>query len=185
MAKTHALVRPGLASLANYSLSTWIQVVGASLFIAICAQIKIPLFFTPVPLTFQTLSVLLVAGFLGGQKGSMSVLLYIAEGCIGLPFFTGGNSGILYFFGPTGGYLIGCVIQAYIVGWFSEKKSSVSSARMLAIILFSCLIQLSVGMIWLAKYVGWNQVLLMGFYPFIPGEILKSMGAVRIGRLLK
>lgn len=156
----------------DYSL---MQVLGASLLIGLCAQIKIPLFFSPVPLTLQTFAVLLIGGMLGTKKGIASVLLYFLQGCVGLPVFSGGASGLLYFMGPVGGYLVGFILQAYLVGWWMERQSVPSSGKLVGLLLCACLAQLTVGMLWLAHFVGWNHVLSMGLYPFIPGEVLKCL----------
>ncbi len=167
----------------NFSISklfsTTIQLIGASLFIAICAQITLPLFFTPVPLSLQTFAILLVGGVLGSRKGMMSVLLYLFEGLIGLPFFVGGGSGPAILFGATGGYFFGFIIQAYLVGWFLEQPKGYSKSKMFAYLISACMIQLILGVLWLGQLVGWSHVLVMGFYPFIPGEILKSFCATK------
>jgi biotin transport system substrate-specific component len=152
-----------------------VQVLGASLLIGLCAQIKIPLFFSPVPLTLQTFAVLLIGGILGAKKGIASVLLYFLQGFVGLPVFSGGASGLLYFMGPVGGYLIGFILQAYLVGWWMERQSVPSSGKLVGFLFFACLAQMTMGMLWLAHFVGWNHAFSMGLYPFIPGEVLKSL----------
>jgi|HubBroStandDraft_6_1064221.scaffolds.fasta_scaffold876748_2 biotin transport system substrate-specific component len=162
-----------------------LQVFGASLFLALCTQITIPLFFSPVPISLQTFAVLMIGGMLGPKKGAASVLLYLVEGSLGLPFFVQGKAGILTFLGPTGGYLVGFVVQAYLVGWFLQQKSNLTSGKLLAVLLFSCLIQMSLGVLWLSHLVGWSRVWIMGFYPFVPGEILKSVAAAKSLALLK
>lgn len=156
-------------------LHSAMQILCASLLLAILAQIKIPLFFSPVPLTGQTFGVLLIGACLGSRVGALSVLAYIAEGCMGLPVFAGGNSGILYFFGTSTGYLMGFVIQAFLVGKITENQTSFHSVKMFIVMLLSCLIQMSLGTLWLSNFVSWENVLMMGFYPFIPGEVLKSL----------
>jgi biotin transport system substrate-specific component len=160
-------------------LESMIQIIGASLFIAICAQISVPLFFTPVPLSCQTLAILLVGGLLGAKRGALSVLLYLAEGSAGLPFFAGGYSGFAYLFGTDGGYFFGFLVQAYLVGWFFESQKKLYSSITFTVLVFSCALQMLLGVLWLAFYVGWSQVLILGFYPFIPGEILKCLAATK------
>ena len=90
-----------------------------SLLIAISAQITVPMF--PIPMTMQTFAVLTIAVVMGGRLGALSLLMYIAEGAMGLPVFAGGKGGLPVLMGPTGGYLIGFVISAYIVGSLAEK----------------------------------------------------------------
>lgn len=159
----------------NSRLYAWIQILGASFLIAFAAQIEILLPFTPVPLTCQTLGVLFVGALLGSRKGALSVLLYLAEGAAGLPVLSGGSFGILQFVGPTGGYLAGFVAQAYIVGWFSEKEEQFQILKALAAVLLACAVQMACGLLWLSVYVGWNHLLALGLYPFIPGELLKAL----------
>jgi biotin transport system substrate-specific component len=161
-------------------LFTLLQVIGASLFIALCSQIEIHLFFTPVPLTLQTFAVMLVGVFLGPKMGVASVMTYLAEGCMGLPVFSGGNAGFLWFFGHTGGYLFGFIIQAYITSMYLQKSTLSSSAKTLSVLFFSCVAQLGLGVLWLGHIVGWKHVLLMGFYPYLPGEMFKCLCVTKV-----
>lgn len=177
MFKTYSTARPFESISLPENLFPLIQMIGASIFIALCSQISIPLFFSPVPLTLQTLSILLVGGMLGPKKGVASVLLYLVEGCSGLPVFAEGKFGLITFFGPTGGYLVGFVLQSYLAGWILEKSTTSSSNRLFATLILAGMAQMACGVLWLGQFVGWNNVLLMGFYPFIPGEIIKSLAA--------
>src|SRR5437879_6122382 len=93
-------------------------IIGFSLFVALCAQVSIPLSFSPVPVTLQTLAVLLTGAALGSKRGALAMLAYLAEGSAHLPFFAGGASGFPLL---TGGYLVGFVIAAYVVGWLCER----------------------------------------------------------------
>ena len=97
-------------------------ILGASWIIAISAQITINLPFSPVPITGQTLAVLLAGLILGKNLGAASVAAYLAQGAAGLPFFAGGKSGLATLFGPTGGYLFGFLAAVYIVGMLSELR---------------------------------------------------------------
>lgn len=170
-----------------YSVNVFslLQVIGASLFIALCAQIEFHLFFTPVPITLQTLAVMLVGGLLGPKKGVASVMAYLAEGCMGLPVFSGGAAGCLWFFGPTGGYFFGFIMQAYLTGLFIQKRTLSSSAKTLSILFFSCVAQMSFGVLWLGHIVGWKHVLLMGFYPYLPGEMFKCLFVAKVLQRIK
>lgn len=150
-----------------------VQIIGASLFIALCAHISVYLPFSPVPLTGQTLAVLMVGATLGSRKGLLSVAAYILEGMMGLPVFAGGAISPFAIVGPTGGYIVGMLIQAFIVGWFTERKSSFSLANLIIGCLIAVSVQLSMGVLWLAHFVGWHNVLAMGLIPFIPGEMIK------------
>lgn len=93
-------------------------------FTAAIAPVKIPLGFTPVPITLQTLAVLLSGAVLGPYYGALSMILYIAVGALGLPVFAGGSSGIGVLFGPTGGYLFSYPIAAFVIGWAVQVKKS-------------------------------------------------------------
>lgn len=149
------------------------QVIGASLLIALCSQIKLILPFTPIPITFQTLAVLLVGATLGSRKGACALLCYFAEILIGLPVLAGGIADPLVFVGPRGGYVLGFCLQAYAMGWFAERALFSRSLTLLVGGLVACTVQMAMGICVLAQYVGWSLVGPMGLYPFIPGEILK------------
>lgn len=148
-------------------------VIGASVFIAIMAQLSVYLPFSPVPVTGQTLAVLLVGALLGSSRGSMAVLAYLAEGVGGMPVFAGGHAGIAVLAGPTGGYLLGFAIAAYAVGRLAERgwdrNIALTAAAML---LGNAFIYLS-GLAWLAQFVGTQNALMAGLYPFIIGDIIK------------
>jgi biotin transporter BioY len=153
-------------------------VVLGSLLVALAAQIKIPMW--PVPVTMQTLAVLLVGALLGSRLGALSMLLYLGEGLLGLPVFAGWGSGPAYFAGPTAGYLFGFVAAAFVVGWLCERgwDRKVSTA-VLAMLLGNVTIYLF-GLPWLARFVGVDRVLQAGLLPFIPGDILKIILAALI-----
>jgi biotin transport system substrate-specific component len=152
-----------------------IQIVCGSLFIGLGAQIEIPLYFTPVPLTGQTFAIMLVGALLGCRKGALSVILYISEGAMGLPVFSGGGFGLVHLFGPTRGYFLGFVIQAFLVGWFLENIRTNETKKIIFALLLACTVQLWIGALWLAHYVGLNHAFMLGVYPFIPGEIIKIL----------
>jgi biotin transport system substrate-specific component len=153
---------------------TVLQIIGASLFIALCAQIRIPLPFTPVPITCQTVAVMLIGALLGSKKGALAVLLYLAEAAVGLPVLAEGNFGIANLIGVRGGYLAGFVAQSYLIGKFFESQKRENSAKTLFVLLLSSCIDMGLGVLWLAHFVGLKNVMLMGFYPFIPGEVVKA-----------
>lgn len=160
--------RPGLARVFDGAL-----VAGFSLVIALTAQIAIPLPFTPVPVTLQTLAVLLAGCLLGSGRGALAVVAYIAEGSAGLPVFSGGTGGIIHVLGPTGGYLVGFLAAAYLVGLLAETGLAVNWLGSLVTLLVGSLVLYIPGLIWLGFYVGYNHVLAMGFLPFIIGDGLK------------
>lgn len=140
---------------------------------AVAAQITFRLPFTPVPITGQTFAVLLCGAALGSRRGASAQLAYLGLGSAGLPIFAGGGHGLLW--GPSGGYLLGFVAAAYLVGWLVERgwdrRLRTASLAMLAgnavIYLF--------GLPWLALYTGGplTRLLLLGVVPFIPGDLIK------------
>jgi biotin transport system substrate-specific component len=173
---------PTLSSRTFPRLAGWLRdltliAVGA-LLTAILAQVKIPLPFTPIPLTGQTFAVLLVSAALGSTRGAISMAFYIALGAFGLPVFAGGASGISYLSGATLGYLVGFVLAAYVVGLLAERglerntRTSVLPFLAGTIIIYIC------GITWLAILLGdINKALAAGFIPFIAGDIVKLIAA--------
>lgn len=151
-----------------------------SLLVTALAQVRIPLPFTPVPLTGQTFAVLLVGAGLGSRRGAASLTLYLSAGLLGLPVFTGWGSGLARFVGPTGGYLLGFIFAAYVVGWLCERPLPFAASRLdrrwrtalLPFLVGEILIYLF-GLPWLAAHVGSDQALAAGLYPFIPGDAVK------------
>ncbi len=155
-------------------------VVGGSLLLALFARISIPLDFTPVPITGQTLGVLLVGAALGSRRGSLSVVLYLVEGGFGLPFFAGGGSGWAAFSGPTGGYLLGFVAAAYAVGWMAERGWDKRFWSAAMAMLVGEIVIYVFGVPWLAYFVGVEKALPLGLYPFILGDAIKLVLAALV-----
>ena len=147
--------------------------IGGSLLVALLAQFSINLPFSPVPITGQTLGVLLVGALLGWKRGAAAMLAYIAEGAAGLPFFAGGTAGIGKLVGPTGGYLAGFVAAAAIVGWLAERGwDRRVPTTALAMVTGNLAIYL-LGVTWLAAFVGVDKAPALGLIPFIPGDLAK------------
>ena len=156
------------------------QILWGSLFIALCAQIRIPLPFTIVPVTLQTLAVMLIGGFLGARNGALCILLYLAESMLGIPVLSGFRIDPLALFSPIGGYLLGFIGQAYITGFFVEKEKTDKSHLHFFGLILGSFFTLFFGAFFLSFFVGFNQILMMGVIPFIPGEILKICAASSI-----
>lgn len=153
-------------------------VIAGSLLIALSARIIIPLPFSPVPITGQTLVVLLIGMVLGSRRGALTVLMYLAEGLVGLPVFAGGV-GPATLIGPTGGYLVGFVTAAFFVGLLAEQgwdRKAITTA--LAMLVGNALIYLF-GVLWLANLIGLHTALTAGLVPFLIGDVLK-IGLVMI-----
>lgn len=153
-------------------LSQVTKIIAGALLLALCSQIKIPLPFSIIPITLQTLFVLLLGGLLGRTNAACAVLGYFAQIMMGMPVLAGGDVNPFVFIGPKGGYLFGMLVQAYLMGWAVEKFETNFTKLMLAGLCL-CTIQLAMGAGWLAHFIGIEKALFMGFYPFILGEALK------------
>lgn len=162
------------AALSDRRVLTALKILLASCFIGICAQIKIPLYFTPVPLTIQTAGVMLAGALLGSRHGALAALCYLIQGCIGLPVWAGGASGLAHFMGPTGGYLMAYIVQAYLIGWFLERQNTPKLVTIMGALFLSIVIQMGIGSIWLAQFVGLGNCLALGFFPFLFTEMAKA-----------
>lgn len=141
--------------------------------IIIGAYISIPFPFTPIPFTLQLLFVLLSGVFLGPFYGSLSSIIYILIGVLGFPVFSGGNSGISYLFGKTGGYLFGFVIASFITGYIFKLNKKLLPV---AIILGIFVIHLC-GVLYLSKFLSLNilKAFIVGSLPFIPIDLVKGI----------
>jgi len=139
--------------------------------IALTARVQIPLF--PVPVTGQTFGVLLVGALLGGRRGALAVLCYLAQGAAGLPVLAGGAGGAARMLGPTGGYLLGFVLAAFVTGWLCEHGWDRRLRTSLIAMFIGNVCIYVIGLPWLANFVGWERVLGVGLLPFIPGDLLK------------
>lgn len=157
-----------------------LAVAGAAL-LTLSAKVSVPFF--PVPMTLQTLVVLLIGAAYGWRLGAATVLLYLAQGAIGLPVFTNTPplvAGPAYFFGPTGGFLAGFVVAAAIVGFAAERGLDRSPLRFLGVLIAADAVLLALGCAWLAFFavlpngpLGLERAFAAGVAPFLLGEALK------------
>jgi len=144
---------------------------------AIGAFISIPM--QPVPFTMQTFFTAIAGGLLGSYTGALSQVVYIILGCLGLPVFAGGKAGIGVLFGPTGGYLVGFVAGAYVIGKLVESRPRAGWGWIAAAILLGDLVIYSLGTVQLslvAHLSPW-KALLVGIIPFVAGEVIKLIAA--------
>jgi len=157
-------------------------IIGFSIFLALCSQIQFSLPFTPVPITLQTLAVLLTGAALGSRRGAISMLLYIIEGVIGLPVFAGGVGGVTHLIGPTGGYIWAFPIAAFVVGLLCERRLERRFLTSALAMLPGTLIIYAIGISWLAIFlhISIAQAFVLGMLPFIPGDILKIVIAAAL-----
>ncbi len=154
-------------------------VVGSAIFTALCAQWVIPLPFTPVPVTGQTLAVLVSGATLGMRIGGAGQLLYLAMGAAGLPVFLDGKSGIEHVTGSTIGYLIGFVVAASLVGKLAENTDLESCWRALAVFAVGSAVILASGMMGLMIRMDWSasEAFAKGIAPFLIGDTAKVLAA--------
>jgi biotin transport system substrate-specific component len=153
--------------------------VAGSALLTLSAKLQVP--FYPVPMTMQTLVVLLIGLGFGARLGAATVLLYLAEGAAGLPVFAGTPEkgiGLAYMVGPTGGYLLGFVLAAALTGWIAERRRD-PEALVMAVIGGSLAIYLP-GVLWLASFVGFEQALDLGLVPFLWADVLKAALAIAL-----
>jgi biotin transport system substrate-specific component len=150
-------------------------VLSASLFIALFSQLEFFVPFSPVPVTGQTFAVLLTGLVLGKAGGASAVLAYLLEGSIGLPFFSGGSSGVRHFFSPSGGYLIGFIAAAFLAGCFAEAGWHKNRYSLMASLAVANLSVYLFGLSWLAIFVRPGMTLQLGLYPFLFGDLIKIL----------
>ena len=156
------------------ALRDTLLVVGASLVTALCAQIAIPLPFSPVPLTGQTFAVLLSGAVLGARRGFVAQALYLLEGAAGLPVFAGAGAGGAMLLGPTGGYLVAFPLAALVTGALAENGWDRRFGAMLAAMLLGSLVILGIGLAGLSRFVPTSRLIPLGFLPFLPGDVVKA-----------
>ncbi len=152
--------------------------------IAVLAQIIIPL--PLIPITGQTLAIGLVVTILGLKHGTYAVLLYISLGAIGLPVFQSFTGGLGILFGPTGGYIIGFIPTALVIGFYLEKTRLTFTHALVANIL-GTLVTLAFGAVWL-KYIAelsWTAALLSGVVPFLIVGVIKATLVAWVGVIVR
>lgn len=175
-----ALASPQPRVLADTIPAAWVRnvvlVVGAAAFVAVCAQVAIPLPFTPVPLTLQTFAVVLSAGVLGSWRGAAAMLLYAVVGSLGAPIFFQGSSG---FGGVTFGYVIGFIVGAFVVGRIAEHGATRTFWRSVGLMVVGNVIVYVFGTTWLAISLQWDPAtaIAKGVLPFLVGDAIKILVA--------
>lgn len=168
MESLHGALRVGLLALLGTALLT------------LSAKLQVP--FHPVPMTLQTLVVLVIGMAFGARLGAATVLLYLAEGAVGLPVFAGTPAkgiGLAYMVGPTGGYLVGFVVAAAVAGWIVERRRDL--VGIVLAVAAGLVANYVPGLLWLATFVGFGQALALGLMPFVLGDLVKAGLAVAMG----
>ncbi len=150
-------------------------------FLALMANIRIPLW--PVPITIQTFGVFLIAFFFGSRKGFLAILAYVLAGLVGFGVFAGYKSGMGALIGPTGGYIVGFILMALVVGLMIEKGYGRTRRSVLLCMAIGTVILYVCGLTGLWFYMGkvsLLKVLSAGLFPFILGDTVKALGAVAL-----
>ncbi len=145
-------------------------VVAGSLVLAASAKVQVP--FWPVPMTMQTFVVLMLGATLGARLAGATVLAYLIEGAAGLPFFSSGG-GLAHLAGPTGGYLVGFLLAAVLVGWLADRGYGRSIITTLFAFLVGEVAIFALGVGWLSTFTGAGKAVALGVTPFLLAEALK------------
>jgi len=149
-----------------------VLVLGFTLLTAIFAKVKVEV--GPVPITGQTFIVLLAGVLLGSKRAAFSQIFYLLGGVLGIPWFARGG-GISYLTSPTFGYIIGFAAAAFFVGFLVERGWGNRFEKAMGTMIIGNFLIYLPGLLWLSRFVGWEKVLSVGFYPFIVGDIIKSL----------
>ncbi|MFB6354858.1 MAG: biotin transporter BioY [Halobacteriales archaeon] len=160
----------------------------------VAAQLRVPLPFTPVPITLQTFAVLLAGIVLGAGYGGLSQALYVGLGLAGVPWFRGGGAGIGHLLGPTGGYIVGFVAAAGLVGSVTDRYAGARRLPALLVVLAVAdfVVIYGFGLPWLYAWltlvegtaVDVGRLLALGLLPFVPGDVVKLLAATAVGRTI-
>lgn len=147
-------------------------VVGGAAFVGVSAQLAVHVPWTPVPYTGQTFAVLLAAGVLGTVRGILSMLLYLAVGVVGVPWFAGGTSGAG---GASFGYIVGFVVAAGFVGWLADRGATRTPLRCAGVMVLGNVVIYAIGVTWLKVAIGstWATAVSLGMTPFLIGDLIK------------
>ena len=156
-------------------LTEAVLVVGGALFLALCAQISFELPFTPVPITLQTYGVFVIGASYGAWRGGGTTAVYLLMGIVGLPVYADRTHGLDVVLGATGGYLVGFVLAAVVVGWLAQRQWDRRFSSAVTAMLTGTVIIYAFGLVWLKVDQGLDvaTTLEYGLYPFVPGDLLK------------
>lgn len=170
---------PSPVSRSSNLLKDTALIIGTSILMVLSARVSIPLPFTPVPLTLQTLVVMLAGAALGSRRGALAMLLYLVEGATGLPVFASGGGLAYLLLSPTAGYLWSYPVAAFVVGFLCERGLDRNYRTAILAMLPGTLLIYAVGVSWLALsiHLSLYNAFLAGMLPFIPGDLAKVLVA--------
>ena len=153
-------------------LKTIRLVLSGVIFLSVMSQVVIPLPFTPVPISLGTFGVTLMALLYGRKLGTATILSYVIAGSLGAPIFAGFKAGSI--FSPTGGYILGYIVSAIILGYLSDKGVTKSYLKTILSLMLSSAIILTLGAFVLSLFMPGKNVFMIGVLPFLPGDAIKS-----------
>ena len=166
---------------ANRWLRAIILAVLGSVLLWLSAKVKVDV--GPVPITLQSLVILGLGAAYGWRLGAATLMLYLAQGAAGLPVFAGTPEkgiGLAYMAGPTGGYLLGFVLAAAVIGYLAERGYDRNPFKMIAAMLLATSVIYIPGLAWLATLIGGEKAIQFGFMPFIWGDVIKAALAAAV-----
>ncbi|MDJ1156946.1 biotin transporter BioY [Chelatococcus sp. SYSU_G07232] len=170
---SQTLARLPVARLAAGSAARRLAVILAgSWLLAAASWIEVPMY--PVPMTMQTYAVLVIGALCGLRLASETVGAYLLQGALGLPVFAGGAAGYVHFLGPTGGFLVGFLLAAALIGWLADHGWNASPARLALSLTAGHLLLFAPGLAHLAGFVGAEKAIGLGWTPFVAGTALKT-----------
>ncbi|MDJ0827668.1 MAG: biotin transporter BioY [Rhodobacter sp.] len=174
MTLSHALF-PAMSRLTQV-----LMVLGGSLFVALAAQVSVPM--VPVPMTLQTLAILIVGLTMGARLGATTLVVYLAQGAMGLPVFAGGAGTLAYMMGPTGGFLIGFLGMAWLAGLAVDRGFARGFVSTSAVALVVSALLYIPGLLWPAAVMGktWDVLWLHWMSPFLAGDAIKAVLAALV-----
>lgn len=169
-------------SLTDLHATVWTALMAAT--IGAGAFLIIPI--GPVPISMQPFFVFLAGFILGPKRGALAVALYLLAGTIGLPVFSGGKSGLGHLLGPTGGYLIGFVVSAFLCGLAKTNEKAITWTKGILFGLLALVAVYAIGATWLkfALSFDWHKTLIVGIVPFIPWDAIKVIAALMCSQYL-
>lgn len=177
LAKNHVIENKILPWFDSQHKKILLILLGIAVLIA-ASQLSIPL--QPVPLTFQSATVVMLAMTFGKRTSIAMISVFLLLGAMGLPVYADFKGGLVYLFGPTGGYLLGFVPAAAVTGYLAEKGFAKNIFLSFVTALIGTSIIFSCGMLVLSQFVGWHQAWLLGTQPFLVSELIKLIAVAGI-----
>ncbi|MGO4871671.1 MAG: biotin transporter BioY [Roseiarcus sp.] len=152
--------------------------IGGTLVLAASAKAQVP--FYPVPMTLETLAVLVIGAAYGARLAAATLALYLAEGLVGLPVFAGALAGPGYMAGPTGGYLVGFLVAAALIGWLAERGWDRAWPSLVGAMAIGHIAIFALGFAWLALPLGAERAWAVGVAPFYAATLVKTLLAAAL-----